>query len=123
VRNVKTRQNERIFGERRTEIQAFEFYSFHKTQYIFENCLFFYNQTATENITKFLPKRILEHRLSDKLRNSKILINALLHTTIFELFFLDVHLYIINRFSKSVSFLLLRVTAHMTNFLSLRVLY
>jgi hypothetical protein len=59
VRNVKTRQNERIFGERRTEIQPFPFYSFHKTQYIFENCLFFYNQTATENITKFLPKKYL----------------------------------------------------------------
>jgi hypothetical protein len=30
--------------------------------------------------------------------------NALLHTTIFELFFLDVHLYIINRFSKVSAF-------------------
>jgi hypothetical protein len=87
MRNEKTRQNERIFGERRTEIQPFEFNSFHKTQYFFENCLFFYNQTATENITKFLPKKILEHRLSDKLRNPKILSNALLHTTIFERFF------------------------------------
>jgi hypothetical protein len=32
-------------------------------------------------------KKILEHRLSDERRNSKILNNALLHTTIFELFF------------------------------------
>jgi hypothetical protein len=87
VRNVKTRQNERNFGERRTEIQPFQFCSSHKTQCFFENCLFFYNQTATENMTKFSPKKISEHRLSDTLRKSKILNNALLHTTIFELFF------------------------------------
>jgi hypothetical protein len=48
--------------------------------------LFFYNQTATENITKFPPKKYFEHRLSDKLRKSKILNNALLHTTIFQKF-------------------------------------
>jgi hypothetical protein len=104
VRNVKIRQNERIFGERRTEIQPFQFCSSHKTQCFFENCLFFYNQTATENITKFPPKRYFEHRLSDTLRKSKFLNNALLHTTIFEIFFLEVHLYMNNRFSKVSAF-------------------